>query len=33
MLFCLIDMLLSLYKIGTNFSDTPIEEYKRFEKK
>ena len=32
MLFPMLDMAMSLYKSGTNFSDTPIEEYERFEK-
>ena len=33
MLFPLLDMVMSLYESGMNFSDTPIGEYKRFEKK
>ncbi|MCR5619039.1 MAG: nicotinate-nucleotide--dimethylbenzimidazole phosphoribosyltransferase [Lachnospiraceae bacterium] len=32
MLFPMLDMAMSLYKSGTAFSDTPIEEYERFEK-
>ncbi len=31
MLFPMLDMAMSLYKSGTAFSDTPIEEYERFE--
>ncbi len=31
MLFPMLDMAMSLYGSGTNFSDTPIEEYKRFD--
>ena len=33
MLFPLLDMVMSMYKSGTNFADTPIEEYERFESK
>ena len=33
MLFPLLDMVMSMYSSGTNFSDTPIEEYERFDDK
>ncbi len=33
MLFPLLDMTMSMYMSGTNFSDTPIEEYERFDDK
>ena len=33
MLFPLLDMAMSMYMSGTNFSDTPIEEYERFDDK
>lgn len=33
MLFPMLDMVMSMYSSGTNFSDTPIEEYERFDDK
>ncbi len=33
MIFPLLDMTMSMYKSGTNFADTPIEEYERFDHK
>ena len=33
MLFPLLDMVMSMYKSGTNFADTPIEEYERYDGK
>lgn len=33
MLFPLLDMVMSMYKSGTVFADTPIEEYERFDTK
>ena len=33
MLFPLLDMTMSMYMSGTNFSDTPIKEYERFDDK